>query len=145
MLVRDRIRKTIKTIKHLAPSADIPNIGGQNMARMRSASDKMCIRDRDVFYETYQVADNYFEQRVRPQLTEEDAVERIRHFFREYAVYNLSLIHISPVVMPSRASAAAFRAESWILPSGLRGNSSKNNTCCGTLKAAALSLSLIHI
>ena len=41
MLVRDRIRKTIKTIKHLAPSADIPNIGGQNMDRMRSASDMM--------------------------------------------------------------------------------------------------------
>ena len=40
--------------------------------------------------------------------------------------------------MPSRSSAAAFRAESWILPKGLWGNSSKNSTCCGTLKEAAL-------
>ena len=57
----------------------------------------------DVFYETYQVADNYFEQRVRPQLTEEDAVERIRHFFREYAVYNsdISLFALTKVLYNS--------------------------------------------
>lgn len=42
----------------------------------------------DVFYETYRVADDYFEERVRPSLTEPDAADRVRHFFREYAAYN---------------------------------------------------------
>ena len=66
----------------------------------------------DVFYETYQVADNYFEQRVRPQLTEEDAVERIRHFFREYAVYNseISLFALTKVLYNS--DNACFHRES---------------------------------
>lgn len=57
----------------------------------------------DVFYETYQIADNYFEQNVRPRLTEDTAVERVRHFFREYAAYNseISLFALTKVLYNS--------------------------------------------
>lgn len=54
----------------------------------------------DVFYETYQVADRYFARYVRPRLTEDSAVARIRHFFREYAAYNsdVSLFALTKVL-----------------------------------------------
>lgn len=57
----------------------------------------------DVFYETYQIADRYFEQNVRPRLTEDSAAERIRHFFREYALYNseISLFALTKVLYNS--------------------------------------------
>lgn len=42
----------------------------------------------DVFYETFQVADEYFETTVRPRLTQPAASDRILYFFREYARYN---------------------------------------------------------
>ena len=42
----------------------------------------------DVFYETYHIADEYFEEVVHPQLTQERAEERLMLFFREYALYS---------------------------------------------------------
>lgn len=42
----------------------------------------------DVFYETYQVADEYFDTEVRRKLTQPTARERIGCFFEEYAAYN---------------------------------------------------------
>lgn len=42
----------------------------------------------DVFYETYQIADDYFENNVRPLLTQDAVTDRILCFFREYARYN---------------------------------------------------------
>lgn len=41
----------------------------------------------DVFYETYYLADQYFEETVAPQLVQETAVERIYCFFDHYAKY----------------------------------------------------------
>ena len=54
----------------------------------------------DVFYETYRISDDYFEEKVRPALTEESATDRIRHFFREYASYNseVSLFALTKVL-----------------------------------------------
>ena len=42
----------------------------------------------DVFYETYQVADEYFDTEVRRRLTQPTAKARILCFFEEYAFYN---------------------------------------------------------
>lgn len=42
----------------------------------------------DVFYETYRLADEYFEQTVAPTLTQATARERILRFFDEYARYS---------------------------------------------------------
>ncbi len=42
----------------------------------------------DVFYETYQVADDFFENVVRPKLIQATVCERITCFFEEYATYN---------------------------------------------------------
>lgn len=60
----------------------------------------------DVFYETYQIADDYFESNVRPNLTEPAAADRIRHFFREYAAYNsdISLFALTKVLYNSNNS-----------------------------------------
>lgn len=44
----------------------------------------------DVFYETYQIADEYFDTEVRSRLTQPTAGERIEYFFQEYAAYNTS-------------------------------------------------------
>lgn len=41
----------------------------------------------DVFYETYQIADTYFEETVRPQLTQRHVLDRILFFFDQYATY----------------------------------------------------------
>ena len=42
----------------------------------------------DVFYETFRVADEHFENDVRPMLTQDTSAEKILFFFREYARYN---------------------------------------------------------
>ena len=42
----------------------------------------------DVFYETYRVADEHFENNVRPKLTQDTVAEQILCFFYEYARYN---------------------------------------------------------
>jgi AcrR family transcriptional regulator len=41
----------------------------------------------DVFYETYYLADRYFEEKVAPLLTQASACERILRFFEHYAEY----------------------------------------------------------
>jgi TetR/AcrR family fatty acid metabolism transcriptional regulator len=42
----------------------------------------------DVYYETYQLADEYFEEKVAPLLTQETAGDRILCFFDYYARYS---------------------------------------------------------
>lgn len=49
----------------------------------------------DVFYETYQLADEYFVQTVAPTLAQGSAQERILRFFDEYARYSSELTDIS--------------------------------------------------
>lgn len=49
----------------------------------------------DVFYETYQLADEYFVDVVAPALTQPTARARILYFFDEYARYSSELTHIS--------------------------------------------------
>lgn len=49
----------------------------------------------DVFYETYQIADEYFDQQVRPILTQAAARERLRVFFDEYAKYSSEITGLS--------------------------------------------------
>ena len=49
----------------------------------------------DVFYETYQIADEYFDQQVRPALTQPTARERLLCFFDEYARYSSELTNLS--------------------------------------------------
>lgn len=49
----------------------------------------------DVFYETYQVADEYFDSEVRSRLTQETAEAKIMGFFEEYAIYNSSRTSLS--------------------------------------------------
>ena len=48
----------------------------------------------EVFYETYRVADQYFEETVAPMLVQPAARERIACFFRQYAHYNSDLTDI---------------------------------------------------
>lgn len=45
----------------------------------------------EVFYETYQVADHYFNQVVAPQLTQPTCAERVLCFFEHYARYSSEL------------------------------------------------------
>lgn len=45
----------------------------------------------EVFYETYRVADQYFEDVVRPALIQPDTYSRILAFFEYYAYYNSEL------------------------------------------------------
>jgi AcrR family transcriptional regulator len=42
----------------------------------------------DVYYQTYEIADRYFEERVAPKLTQSAVKERIAAFFDNYATYN---------------------------------------------------------
>lgn len=49
----------------------------------------------DVFYETYQIADVYFETKVRPKLTQRSAKKRILYFFHEYAHYSADISGLS--------------------------------------------------
>ena len=49
----------------------------------------------EVFYETFQVADEYFDSEVREKLTQDTAAARIACFFEEYAVYNSSRTSLS--------------------------------------------------
>ena len=49
----------------------------------------------DVYYETYQLADEYFEDVVAPALIQPTARERILHFFDEYARYSSEITDIS--------------------------------------------------
>ena len=49
----------------------------------------------DVYYETYQLADEYFEETVAPLLTQEAARDRILLFFDEYARYSSEITDIS--------------------------------------------------
>ncbi len=48
----------------------------------------------DVFYETYTIADSYFENEVAPHLTESNVADRILHFFQSYAYYNAEVTGI---------------------------------------------------
>lgn len=45
----------------------------------------------EVFYETYQVADHYFNEVVEPQLTQPTCRERVLFFFDRYAHYSSEL------------------------------------------------------
>lgn len=45
----------------------------------------------EVFYETYVLADDYFENTVKPQLTEPLFIDRIIHFFKEYGYYQTNI------------------------------------------------------
>lgn len=45
----------------------------------------------EVFYETYRVADQYFEETVAPMLTQYTVSEKIACFFQQYAHYNSDL------------------------------------------------------
>jgi len=45
----------------------------------------------EVFYETYQVADRYFNETVAPLLTQPSCRERVLFFFERYAHYNSEL------------------------------------------------------
>ena len=49
----------------------------------------------DVFYETYQIADEYFDQQVRPILTQAAARDRLLCFFDEYAKYSSEVTSLS--------------------------------------------------
>lgn len=49
----------------------------------------------DVFYETYQISDEYFDQQVRPALTQATARERLLCFFDEYAKYSSEVTSLS--------------------------------------------------
>lgn len=49
----------------------------------------------DVFYETYQLADEYFEESVAPRLVQSSARERLLLFFDEYARYSSEITDIS--------------------------------------------------
>ena len=49
----------------------------------------------DVYYETYQLADEYFEDVVAPALIQPTARERILYFFDEYARYSSEITDIS--------------------------------------------------
>jgi len=46
---------------------------------------------RDVFYATYQFADDYFENEVLPKLTQETGAARILAFFESYAYYSVEI------------------------------------------------------
>lgn len=48
----------------------------------------------DVFYQTYSIADAYFQTEVEPKLTQASAKERILTFFREYALYSSEITNI---------------------------------------------------
>lgn len=45
----------------------------------------------EVFYETYQVADRYFNEVVAPQLTQPTCTQQVLHFFDCYAYYSSEL------------------------------------------------------
>lgn len=49
----------------------------------------------DVFYETYRLADEYFEGTVAPRLTQETVRERLLCFFDEYARYSSEISDLS--------------------------------------------------
>lgn len=49
----------------------------------------------DVFYETYQLADEYFVQTVAPKLTHPSVRDRLLLFFDEYAKYSSEITDIS--------------------------------------------------
>ena len=49
----------------------------------------------DVFYETFQIADEYFDTEVRGKLTQDTAKAKIACFFEEYAIYNSSRTSLS--------------------------------------------------
>lgn len=48
----------------------------------------------DVFYETYQLADEYFDQTVEPLLKQDTIHERILYFFDYYAKYSSEITNI---------------------------------------------------
>lgn len=50
----------------------------------------------DVYYETYIIADEYFEHTVKPKLTKiDDITERLLTFFEHYAIYNCEITVLS--------------------------------------------------
>lgn len=49
----------------------------------------------DVFYETYQLADEYFEETVEPKLTQKTVRARLLCFFDEYARYSSEVSDLS--------------------------------------------------
>ncbi|NLA86181.1 MAG: TetR/AcrR family transcriptional regulator, partial [Clostridiales bacterium] len=49
----------------------------------------------DVFYETYALADQYFEETVAPQLTQDTTRARLFFFFDQYALYCSDLTSVT--------------------------------------------------
>lgn len=68
----------------------------------------------DVFYETYRLADEYFEEAVAPKLVQETARERILLFFDEYARYSCEVTDLSLTKILYNSNNKCFdRQEKW--------------------------------
>lgn len=48
----------------------------------------------EVFADSYKLEDSYFEEKVEPQLTQEDVRDRLRFFFDQYAYYNSVIANV---------------------------------------------------
>lgn len=66
----------------------------------------------DVFYETYHLADQYFEETVAPQLTHQTARERILCFFEHYARYCADITSIALTSILFNSNNKCFDRES---------------------------------
>lgn len=66
----------------------------------------------DVFYETYQLADDYFEEVVAPMLTQPTARERVVAFFNEYARYSSEITDLSLTKVLYNSGNKCFRRQS---------------------------------
>jgi AcrR family transcriptional regulator len=68
----------------------------------------------DVFYETYHIADRYFEETVAPLLTHETAKERILCFFDHYARYCADITGLSLTSILFNANNKCFNRNSGV-------------------------------
>ncbi len=66
----------------------------------------------DVFYETFRVADHYFENVVAPQLTQSTAYEQIMMFFDQYAHYSSDQTHPQLIYLLYNAKNPHFNRDS---------------------------------
>ena len=62
----------------------------------------------DVFYQTYSLADRYFDSKVRLQLTQETCLQRILYFFDQYANYSANISGLKIVRILFNASNKYF-------------------------------------
>lgn len=54
---------------------------------------------QDVFYQTYSLGDRYFENTVKPHLTQTTQTQQVQYFFDQYACYNvLSGLNLSRIL-----------------------------------------------